>query len=41
VVYIKCPVEVCEQRNPKGLYQKARQGEIQEYTGVSVPSEEP
>jgi adenylylsulfate kinase len=40
-VYVKCPAEVCEQRDPKGLYQKARQGEIKEFTGVSAPYEEP
>jgi adenylylsulfate kinase len=40
-VYVKCPVEVCEQRDPKGLYQKAKQGEIKEFTGVSAPYEEP
>jgi adenylylsulfate kinase len=40
-VYVKCPAEVCEQRDPKGLYQKARQGEIREFTGVSAPYEEP
>ena len=40
-VYVKCPVEVCEQRDPKGQYQKARKGEIKEFTGVSAPYEEP
>ena len=40
-VYIKCPVEICEQRDPKGLYQKAKKGEIKEFTGVSAPYEEP
>ena len=40
-VYVKCPVEVCEKRDPKGLYQKAKQGEIKEFTGVSAPYEEP
>ena len=40
-VYVKCPVEVCEQRDPKGLYQKAKKGEIKEFTGVSAPYEEP
>jgi adenylylsulfate kinase len=39
-VYVKCPVEVCEQRDPKGLYQKAKKGEIKEFTGVSAPYEE-
>lgn len=40
-VYVKCPVEVCEQRDPKGQYQKAKKGEIKEFTGVSAPYEEP
>ncbi len=40
-VYIKCPVEVCEKRDPKGMYKKAREGLIKEYTGVSAPYEEP
>jgi len=40
-VYVKCPVEVCEERDVKGLYKKARAGEIKEFTGVSAPYEEP
>jgi len=40
-VYVKCPVGICEQRDPKGQYQKARKGEIKEFTGVSAPYEEP
>lgn len=40
-VYIKCPVEVCEERDTKGLYKKARAGEIPEFTGISAPYEEP
>ncbi len=40
-VYVKCSLEVCEQRDPKGLYKKARKGEIPEFTGVSAPYEEP
>lgn len=40
-VYIECPVEVCEQRDVKGLYAKARAGEIPEFTGVSAPYEAP
>jgi adenylylsulfate kinase len=39
--FVKCSVEVCERRDPKGLYQKARRGEITEFTGVSAPYEEP
>jgi adenylylsulfate kinase len=40
-VYVDCPVEVCEQRDVKGLYKKARAGEIKEFTGVSAPYEAP
>lgn len=40
-VYVKCPVDICEQRDPKGLYRKAKKGEIKEFTGISAPYEEP
>jgi adenylylsulfate kinase len=40
-VYVKCDLETCEQRDPKGLYKKARAGEIQHFTGISDPFEEP
>ncbi len=40
-VYAKAPVEVCEQRDVKGLYKKARSGEIKNFTGISDPYEEP
>ncbi len=40
-VYLDVPVAVCEERDPKGLYKKARAGEITEFTGVSAPYEEP
>lgn len=40
-VYIKCPIEECEKRDPKGLYEKARQGIIRDFTGISSPYEEP
>lgn len=40
-VYVKASVEMCEQRDPKGLYKKARAGEIPEFTGISAPYEEP
>ncbi len=40
-IYVKCPVEVCIVRDVKGLYQKAIVGEIQRFTGVSDPYEEP
>ncbi|GBE04604.1 putative adenylyl-sulfate kinase [bacterium BMS3Abin10] len=39
--YIKCPLEVCEQRDPKGIYKRARAGEIANMTGISAPYEEP
>jgi len=40
-VFVKAPVEVCAQRDPKGLYAKARAGQLPEFTGVSAPYEEP
>ena len=40
-VWVDCPVEVAESRDPKGLYKKARAGEIKEFTGISAPYEEP
>jgi len=39
--HVECPVDVCEQRDVKGLYKKARTGEIKEFTGVSAPYEAP
>jgi adenylylsulfate kinase len=40
-VYTKAPLEVCEERDVKGLYAKARAGEIKEFTGISDPYEPP
>lgn len=40
-VYIKCNLEECEKRDPKGLYKKAKEGLIPEFTGISAPYEEP
>ncbi|WP_248928700.1 adenylyl-sulfate kinase [Paenibacillus hamazuiensis] len=40
-VYVSCPVEVCEQRDVKGLYAKARRGEIAHFTGISDGYEPP
>jgi adenylylsulfate kinase len=40
-IYVKASVETCEKRDPKGLYKKARAGEIKEFTGISAPYEEP
>ena len=38
---MKCDLGVCEQRDPKGLYKKARAGQIPEFTGISAPYEAP
>jgi adenylylsulfate kinase len=40
-VYVKCTIEECERRDVKGLYKKARLGEIKNFTGISDPYEEP
>lgn len=40
-IYCSCPLEVCEQRDVKGLYKRARAGEIKDFTGISSPYEEP
>ena len=40
-IYAKCPLEVVEKRDVKGLYKKARSGEIPQFTGISDPYEEP
>jgi adenylyl-sulfate kinase len=40
-VYVKAPLDVCEQRDPKGLYKKARAGAIKQFTGIDSPYEEP
>ncbi|WP_255193742.1 adenylyl-sulfate kinase [Brevibacillus laterosporus] len=36
-IYMNCPLEICEQRDPKGLYKKVRAGEISQFTGISAP----
>ena len=41
LVYVDTPLEVCEQRDPKGLYKKARTGEIPNFTGIGAEFEEP
>jgi len=41
LIYVKCPVEVCEERDVKGMYAKARKGEIKGFTGLDAPYEEP
>lgn len=40
-VYVKCPLEVCIERDVRGMYKKALKGEIREFTGISDPYEEP
>jgi len=40
-IYVKAPLEICEERDPKGLYKRARSGEIRDFTGVSAPYEAP
>lgn len=40
-IYCHCPVEVCETRDVKGLYQRARAGEVKDFTGISSPYEAP
>ncbi len=40
-VYCQCPLAICEQRDVKGLYKRARAGDIPELTGISAPYEEP
>lgn len=41
LVHVNTPLEVCAERDPKDLYDKARRGEIQDFTGISAPYEEP
>lgn len=40
-VYVKCALTECEKRDPKGIYRKARAGQIKDFTGISAPYEEP
>ncbi|MBT2686899.1 adenylyl-sulfate kinase [Bacillus sp. ISL-47] len=40
-VFVKCPIQECENRDPKGLYRRARKGEIKQFTGIDQPYEEP
>lgn len=40
-IFLKCPIQVCENRDPKGLYKKARKGEIPDFTGIDSPYEIP
>jgi adenylylsulfate kinase len=40
-VFVDCPLEICEERDPKGLYRKARSGQVADFTGISAPYEPP
>lgn len=40
-IYVKCSLDTCEKRDPKGLYKKARAGEIKSFTGIDAPYEKP
>ena len=40
-IFVDCPIEVCEKRDVKGLYEKARKGEIENFTGINAPFEKP
>jgi adenylylsulfate kinase len=40
-IYARCPIEVCERRDTKGLYRRARAGEVKDFTGISSPYEPP
>lgn len=40
-VFVKCPIDICIERDPKGLYERALSGEIDNFTGISDPYEEP
>jgi adenylylsulfate kinase len=40
-IFLNCPINICEDRDPKGLYKKARKGEIPDFTGISSPYEVP
>ena len=40
-VYVRAPLNICEKRDPKGLYRKARSGDIPDFTGISAPYEAP
>ena len=40
-VFVDCPLEICENRDPKGLYKKARAGELKGFTGIDAPYESP
>ena len=41
LIYVKCPVDVCAERDPKELYEQAKQGKIENFTGINHPFQEP
>lgn len=41
LIYVNAPLEICEERDPKGLYQRAREGNLENFTGVNHPFQEP
>jgi adenylylsulfate kinase len=41
LIYVRTPLEVCEERDPKGMYEQAREGKIDNFTGISHPFQEP
>lgn len=41
LVYVRCPLGVCEERDVKGMYRLAREGKIPDFTGIGAPYEEP
>ena len=41
IIYIKCPLSLCETRDPKGLYNQVKRGEIKDFTGIDSPYDEP
>ncbi|WP_280565240.1 adenylyl-sulfate kinase, partial [Chromohalobacter sp. 48-RD10] len=40
-VHVDTPLDICEQRDPKGLYEKAREGKVMDFTGISSPYDPP
>lgn len=40
-VFCRCPLQICERRDPKGLYRRARAGQIRDFTGITSPYEDP
>lgn len=41
LIYVNCPLDICEERDVKGMYKKARNGELRGFTGIDAPFEEP